>query len=222
MATLGDYADKYTGQRFVVLGKGRTTFDYHNLSAVTSPICFVNDAIQFAPLATRSVERFFIAHDRKQAIWLTAGLGFTAVMLGGRPKKLWNRDDTHPVWKRLFADELPATMRDAQPIVTFRWGGRHQWPLLKLSRAALVADGRLFACGATIHTALHFAWLAGAASIAFIGCDANDDGYDSRIRIRSQTPDLQQHKRIQRVADYQCRELGLATEYITSAAMPAT
>lgn len=210
MPTLVDYVNRFPGRRFIVVGKGRTPFDYARLSETTDPVIFLNDAVQLAPLARRSSERFFFAHDARQAVWLPEHPDVTAVL--ARAPDAVEEDVVHPHNQRLFARDLAAP---PARLVTYEWGGRFGEEVGRKTREETARDGRLLiSLGGTIHSALHFAWLCGASEIAFIGCDGRPGGYDKRIAIQSGTPNLGVHARIREGQDRLCGWLGMETEYV--------
>ena len=215
MPNLVEYVNRYPRRRFIVVGKGRTPFDYARLAETTDPIIFLNDAVQLAPLARRSSERFFFAHDARQAVYLAEHPDVTAVL--ARAPDAAEEGTVHPHNQRLWARDLAAP---PARLVTYEWGGRFGEEVGRRMREETARDGRLLiGLGGTIHPALHFAWLCGAAEIAFVGCDGRPGGYDKRIAIRSGTPNLGVHARIREGQDWLCGRLGLETEYIGRAGL---
>jgi len=213
MPTLAEYVNRYPGRRFVIVGKGRTAFDFGHLAETTDPVIFLNDAVQLAPLARRSSERFFFAQDARQAVYLAEHPDVTAVL--ARAPDAAEEGVVHPHNQRLFARDLAAPAPGAPGLVTYEWGGRFGEEVGRRTREETARDGRLLiGLGGTIHPAIHFAWLCGAAEIAFIGCDGRPGGYDPRIPVRSGTPNLGVHVRIREGQDRLCGWLGLETEYV--------
>ena len=101
----------------------------------------------------------------------------------------------------------------ARKVCLYEWGG--WWDdatLAGYTRADVRTHRRLYLNSGTIHTAVHFAWLAGARKILFIGCDGWHREYDQRIGVRS-VPGCS-YAKIRRVQDRELALLGLAAEYL--------
>ncbi len=214
--TIAEYANRYAGRRFVIVGKGPTRYDYPDLAKIHDPIIFINDAVQFAPLAANSRQRFWFAVDELQAYWLThPAMSNVTPVLPRAPEP-----DTGVTrgQQRLFVSSCPAA-QDHQRTVTYEWGGR-ALDITTQTRKTLIKDGRLPLRGGTIHPAIAFAWLCGASEIAFIGCDGAGEGYDDRIQIESQTPNLNVHKMIRKRQDELLRVLDIDATYVGDSLPP--
>lgn len=223
MRQLADYMDKYPRRRFVIVGRGPTSFDYEQLRQVADPVIFINDAVQLEHLAESAPETFFFAHDQCQKVWLTPELESTAVLPLSGP-----RPEPGAHQRRLFVTDTPEA-RSVQSLITYTWGSRYLAGGRKLStvsRAEVARTGGLALCGncwrdgfcgGTIHTAIHFAWFCGADEITFIGCDGVRQGYEKRLEDRSQGVNLEVHDSIRNTTDLICRDLGLETSYISHA-----
>lgn len=215
MQALKDYLNKFVGGRFVIVGKGPTPFDFSTLGEIGDPVIFINDAVQFAPLATRSRQKFFFALDARQALWLKNLGGATPVLASG-PDDEYLAKYAKLVPERLFTDHLPADQfpDPADGLVTWKYG-HFAGHLMELTRDEIARRNQLtVGFKGTIAPAIHFAWLCGAREIAFIGCDGNRAGYDPRIEIASGAPNLNQQAAIRANQDRICADLGLETEYV--------
>ncbi len=209
MKPLSDYAGKYQGCRFVIVGKGPTKFQFENLAEIGDPVIFINDAVQFDHMAERSVETFFFALDAKQAVWLEPGMRSTPV-LSIRPDTQYMTEHGDIAHERLFLCDLPtARIPDC---VGYRWGRAPD--IDNFNPRSLLFDQLLIGHKGTIIPAIHFAWLCGASEIAFIGCDGIPNGYDARIEIKSGAPDLGVNAIIRKNQDALCERLDLPTVYV--------
>jgi hypothetical protein len=217
--TVADYANRYAGQRFTIVGKGPTRFAYENLREIDGPIIFINDAVQFERFASPGVPSFFFAHDQAQAVWLTPDLRSVAVL----PLRGSASSSGQPM---ISLESLGAAMR-APRCVTYDW--RNDWretpdDAERLCDREQTAKALYLATG-TIHSAIHFAWLAGASCIRFIGCDGIGKRYDQRINIESRASPLGVFGKIKARQVWLCDALGLQSEYLnepsTIAAIPA-
>ena len=88
------------------------------------------------------------------------------------------------------------------------------------TRADVAALGSLFIASGTIHSAIHFAWMAGATEVSFVGCDGrrndlrNAVTYDPRIDVASGGRSKACFTRIRKTQDWLCKKLGLETHYV--------
>ncbi len=213
MQSLIDYLDKYAGCRFVIVGKGPTSFNFDRLADVGDPIIFINDAIQFSRLAERSREKFFFALDASQSVWLK-DLDATAV-LATEPDAQYAVEHADLLPDRLFTSRLPESELPPR-LVGWQYGHLRDG-LASMTREELARANQLtIGLKGTIAPAIHFAWLCGAREIAFIGCDGAAAGYDPRIEVRSNAPDLGVHAAIRRNQDWLCEQLRLETHYVHS------
>jgi len=116
--TLAEYRNRYPDSTFLIIGKGRTYFDYRELRGVRAPVIFINEAVRLEHFARDSAETFFFAHDAHMAELITPEMHSVpvlpradAVSSGGR------RQMIH--FGRLDVARLPAR------VVCYEWGGRY-------------------------------------------------------------------------------------------------
>jgi len=211
MRGVGEYLNKYKGRRFVIVGKGKTQFDYRRLADIADPIIFINDAVQLAGTATRAAEKFFFTHTPGQLLWLKNLGGATPVLTGG-PARGKAGTLEMASWSLVPESDRPGNA------VEYAWGG--WWPdkRLRMTRREAAADsGQLYLAAGPIHTAIHFAWLCGARQVACIGCHGkvadSHKGYDGRITLRG--PDIvsgkarDRFRRHRKLVESECRLLKL-------------
>lgn len=218
MERVTDYLNRYAGRRFVIVGKGPTQYDYADLAQVHDPIIFINDAVQFAPLASNSVHRFWFALDELQSCWLSDRATCQVSPVLPRAPGDGHEDAVTRGQQRLFVSRCPAAQQH-QRTITYEWNGRGL-DISAQTRETLARDGRLPLRGGTIHPAMAFAWLCGASEIAFIGCDGKGEGYDERIDLQSQGPNLQVHGMIRKRQDELLRTFGIDAHYVKDVLRP--
>ena len=203
--TVAAFANRYRG-KWTIVGKGTTRFEWPNLSEVDGPIIFINDAIAYGGHAVNATAKFFFAHDQKMKCWLP-GLDASAVLPEARGK---DGGGGRPM---ICVDDLDPSKPPAG-VVTYGWDGWHTDEQIDaFTRESAAADGRLLLNSGTIHSAIWFAWLAGANEIDFIGCDGWGKGYDPRTKNASGSEPMGVFGKIRRVQDDLCRRLGIVTNY---------
>ena len=220
MRTIAEYRDRYAGRRFVIVGKGPTQFEYKRLAEFADPIIFINDAVQFECHAMRAPETFMFAHDQCQTVWFKPGLRSTVVL----PLVDSISSGGKPMLSVATAGERLADVN----YVTYKW--HNEWRNNPTDRTYLrdkdniAKNGHLYLRTGTIHTAIHFAWLCGAARLTFIGCDGKEPAgasYDARIAVRSGGKPLHVFQRIREHQDWLCEALRLPVEYLGGPSAPA-
>jgi len=207
---IADYKNKFPGSHWTVVGKGRTRFDYPNLRHAPGPVIFINDAVQLEKHLDGQ-PAFFFAHDIGQAYWL------------GRIKAL-------PVLPATGAiDSLGVPLIGAgrrRRVVKYEWDETYRDSpinVINYTREDIAAAGNLFIGCGTIHSAIHFAWVAGADRITFIGCDGRDNSddntatYDRRLGIDSRCQARACFGKIRDQQDWLLRKLGIEASYIYEA-----
>jgi len=211
---ISSFKNRYQGEPCVIVGKGRTDFDYQDLDQFPHPVIFINDAIDKERFAWRAAERFFFAHDAWQVYWLLEPRDSTAVI----PR--YAQNDPRVNRLKLSAVELPL-VAFRNNIVCYEWGAWWRGDLAKHTRREMVRTKQLYIRSGTIHSAIHFAWFMGCPKIMFIGCDGicaarQTEQYDPRIAIRSESKPGGSHiyAGIRKVQDFMIRELHLEAEYI--------
>lgn len=204
MHDLTEYVNRYAGTDWLIVGKGPTRFRYPHLSEHEGPVVFLNDAVQFERHASNAAERFFFAHDRCQAVWLDDMASIPVLARSGAFDAGGKTE--------MLSWENAGTSREG---VVYDWCGWHDWLTVeRLSRYQLAEDGRLLLNCGTIHTAIHFAWMAGAASVTFVGCDGFEQTYDPRIQLDSRCVPGGVFAKIRRAQDRECEALGLQVRYV--------
>jgi len=211
---VGQFAGRHDGATMTIVGKGRTMFDYANLSQVDGPVIFLNDAVQFEHHVPERFASYFFCHHEHQAAHLGPALRSTAVLPASGARGSTGR----PL---IGADECEAA--DGVPrLATYQWADYFRGApesVGTLSRRAVAESGELFIAQGVIHTAIHFAWLCGAERVRFIGCDGHTapgtHAYDQRISTsESGSKPGTCFGKIRRTQDWLCDQLGLETEYV--------
>ena len=203
--TISAYNNKFPGSHWTIVGKGRTRFDYANLANAPGPVVFINDAVQLEThLAGQPA--FFFAHDVCQEVWLKR-IRSTPVL---------------PASGAIDSRGVPL-IGAGRRVLTYEWDERYRDSAINVinyTRDDIAAAGNLFIGCGTIHTAIHFAWMAGADEISFIGCDGKNDSadnaltYDQRLGIDSGCQARACFGKIRRVQDWLLRKLGLEATYV--------
>jgi hypothetical protein len=188
------FNNKYADRSCYVVGRGPTEFDYNQLSQVTDPIFFINDAICMEKYA-RS-ETFFFAHDIQTRVWLDGSIRATAVL---------------PTDGMVLRHAAGMGLRHNGPLVYYRRGERYREQLLKMTRDQVAARGELFVHTGTVHSLVHFIWFCGFRRIVYIGCDGQR-GYDPRLQNRSNSSPGQ-YKTIRRAQELLTRLFGIEAIY---------
>jgi len=205
--TIAKYTNKYPGSHWTIVGKGRTRFEYANLSRAPGPVIFINDAVRLeSHLAGQP--SFFFAHDTCQAIWL-------------------DRIQSIPVLPASGAVDsagvplISAGLR--RGVVKYRWDEKWRRApanVIDYTREDLGQLGSLFIGCGTIHTAIHFAWLAGAEQISFIGCDGKNNSnnaetaYDPRVAVDSGGLPRGCFSKIRALQDWLLKKLDIDATYV--------
>jgi hypothetical protein len=161
------FNQKYTGRSCYLLGRGPTKFNYEDLSTVTDPIFFINDAVSLEKYTNS--ETFFFAHDPQMLVWMNGRIKSTIVV---------------PIDGKVFRQTPGITLHHTGKIVFYHWLEQNREQLISLTRDQLAEVKQLYNHTGTIHSVLHFLWFCGFAKVNFIGCDAVG-GYDPRIATLS-------------------------------------
>lgn len=221
MKTLQDYLNKYAGYRFVIVGKGVTPYDYANLSKLTDPIIFLNDAVLLESKATRSVETFMFAAHIQMKVLLNPKMTSTLVLPEGPcAQEPPNTNGIHNRG-RLYAKDLDQTVY--KNLVGYDWSGYCDETLLARSREDAAKVGILYKAGSVCQLATHFAWICGASEIAYIGCDGDnppargDWPYDKRLKILSTGRGLGMFPKIRKNQERECKLLKIDYTYVKEA-----
>jgi hypothetical protein len=207
--SFASFNNKYPGGTCYVIGRGRTMFDYQNLATIIEPIFFINDAVCLEKYA-RS-ETFFFAHDIEMRTWLDGSMKSTAVL---------------PVNGTILGDAPGVVLNHAGPIVYYHRQDEDREELMGMTRDQVADAAALFGHSGTIHSVLHFIWYCGFRRVIYIGCDGiNDritlanqygakDGYDVRLKNRSQTTPGWHYSTIRRVQEFLAAFLEVETTHI--------
>jgi len=223
MLTLKDYLNKYAGYRFIIVGKGITPYNYENLTKITDPIIFLNDAVLLEDKVTKSIETFLVTAHKSMKVLLTSNRTSTLVLPQGPTKNppagiehIHNRG-------RIFARDLNPTEHGT--IVGYDWSGYKDKSLLKLSREEAAVSGSLYKAGSVCHLATHFAWICGASEIVYIGCDGNTPSklgspYDPRLSILSSGRGQGIFPELRNLQEEECKLLDIDYTYVQDADLP--
>ena len=234
--TVERYMDRWPDSSWLIVGKGATPAAYENLREHEGPIIWINDAIQFSGTGTPGEAelggarpQFWFAHDRCQRVWLQKEPApGTARPAEGNKAVLAAEGAVDSAGKPLLSGADLTAGETGMEIITYQWGGWYGLDVLgKLTRWEVARTGRLHLNSGTIHTAIHFAWLAGASRVCFVGCDgfcpSAQTGYDRRLNVASggRPGGARVFARIREAADAECEALGLETEYCHGAHLRA-
>jgi hypothetical protein len=207
--SFSSFNNKYAGAACYVVGRGPTTFNYQELSALKEPIFFINDAVCLEKHA-RS-ETFFFAHDIEMRTWLDGSMKSTAVL---------------PVNGTILGDAPGIVLNHAGPLLFYHRQDEDREDLMRMTRDQLADAAALFGHSGTIHSLLHFIWFCGFRRIIYIGCDginqpnalasvsASEDGYDNRLQNRSNTAPGWHYAQIRRVQELLTALLRIETVHI--------
>ncbi len=206
----------HRGDRFTIVGKGKTRFDYVGLAEITGPIAFINDAVHFAEQATSASARYFFAHEPCQAVHVHKGMCARAVL----PRSC---KPNHSGKKMFTWETIGAPAGDYDGIdyaYNAMWYDYDIQRLGQFSRDEIVRKGLTISAG-TLLTVTHFIWFCGGQQVTLIGCDAHNAesekpavSYDRRIPLPSGCSPRGEAGEIKRRSEHMAEVLGLAFTYI--------
>lgn len=202
---LCEYVNRFPGSDFLIVGKGPTRYAYEKLAGHTGPMAFINETVRMEHLATASPETFFFAHDSKQKAEVHARTRSTVVMPRGpavNPRS----------GRKMLSDDMLGSL---PPKVVPYWYGNF-WSDAELderSRQWVAEHERLYQHSGTIHTAMHFAWLCGAAKLILVGCSGDSKGYDPRLEVSYGPARAGVYRKIRGQQDRMGKLLNMEIEY---------
>jgi len=219
MRTLQHYVNRYAGRQWVIVGKGPTMLRPETLADVTGPVVFLNEAVQWSRYAVRAVERFWFAHDvGMMPLARNSDVRRCTPVLLGKPEKSRMGEKPLLSWEGLREAGI------TPPAEAVAYQGEW-WPVDDLpgerDRFGVAARGALWFAAGTVHSAISFAWLAGASGIVFVGCDGRPGGYDDRLDTRQSQPATDAtYAKIRRLQDEACKAWRIKTTYLYATRVP--
>jgi hypothetical protein len=188
ITNLAPYKNIHAGKTAWIVGRGRTEFEYTDLSQADGPVFFINDAVQLERHVAGP--SYFAYLDNKVGRhWLAKGVKSVVLTperdeFGGHTVALYSRRSGHFDKDR----DLVATNNG---LVT-AWG--------------------------TITPVIHFAWFTGCTRVKFVGCDGisrpQGQEYDERLANESKTVPGGVYAQIRASQERVCTELGLPYVYV--------